>query len=1167
MKILPCLAGKSLYSLLVFSVAALFVVATTCRSVAASSPEPLVAIHVSELTQALETMPAVSPTPTWAGTTGYQWFYTAWHYFVAYETLKEALLSDGTPFVEVTDSDILAGKLRNADGSPRYPILISLVSEAIDDNEIPYLRDYVSAGGFIFSGSSSFTRKPDGASRGDFALANEMGLHQSAPNLFNWSENRHFITTSDHRLTSHFPSGTIRWNAPTTSDDTMYNWQSVHYTWNVVANGATVIATGDNGPLLTVNNYGLGQFIFHGPIQPLLGHGGYDLSMYSYLIYRRAIEWAFESFSLPIVKVSPWQYQYNAAFLVRHDFENDQTLIKSIEASAQFENSLGVKGNYFFSTGALRSDMQGDATTVAGLKNAVSKYGATIGSHNGGLKNPARLSLLPSDTDYWHWGPDEALNTAPAGYASGKAYASASILASFQDIEGWLVGLDNGRSGCGALKNCPRIWVAPAFNSAREDSRDLLDTLHVVSMGEQKICPFPSKTLSYKTKGRFYSQISLPVSEWYIHNELAQSTDFHTVDTIRAGVDFYYNLGALINFYGHTPSNNGGAQQEYVSYGSSKPLLWSTNAVGINDWWRVRSSVVVTPTLYTTAGAYVVTGTVSGATDPNTAIEMVLPQAYRSNVTVFLDGKVAASSEYRTTANGMKIKVGSTVKKVRVQSGQNQPPVAVNDTYSVNQNTALNTAAPGVLANDTDPEGATLTAQLVTGPSHGTLTLNANGSFLYTPATNYSGSDSFTYRANDGVANSTVATVGITVLAALFTDDFTRTPVPSPKPFTWIVPTNTGSYPNHGVFDTVGGTLNSATDIKNNFGMAYTNSGLTDTSSVEVDIKFPDAGTFGGGIVGRLDPATGRYYTVWISPEGASGVSATISLVKVRDWSLWINDPVGMKTVSIPALGTGWHHLKVQFTGNRIQVFYDDNPTPLIDETDSNSGGYPAYTGGSAGIDFYAYNNTYGPTYDNFIAGFNADTVVYSEDFGVNVPDPLSPWSSVTGTWAIADGVLSGSSSPLTYTALIYPETATSWANYSVEAQIRFPVGAYGGGISGHVNPATGARYGAWIYPDGSAGGSNILKLIKFRGGNPWSGASMGQVTLPSVGTGWNTVNVQFNGNRISVYYNGTVKIDVTDNNFDSIAPYVSGGISAELYTSGTAYKMEVDSVVVRPLP
>src|SRR4029079_12473014 len=75
----------------------------------------------------------------------------------------------------------------------------------------------------------------------------------------------------------------------------------------------------------------------------------------------------------------------------------------------------------------------------------------------------------------------------------------------------------------------------------------------------------------------------------------------------------------------------------------------------------------------------------------------------------------------------------------------NDAPVAVNDSYSTNEDTALTVAASGVLANDTDVDANPLTAAVVTGPSHGTLTLNANGSFTYTPAANYNGADSFTY--------------------------------------------------------------------------------------------------------------------------------------------------------------------------------------------------------------------------------------------------------------------------------------------------------------------------------------------------------------------------------------------------------------------------------------
>ncbi|MBE7554340.1 MAG: hypothetical protein HS126_25080 [Anaerolineales bacterium] len=109
------------------------------------------------------------------------------------------------------------------------------------------------------------------------------------------------------------------------------------------------------------------------------------------------------------------------------------------------------------------------------MRRAVSLYGATIGSHNGGLADPVNPTLQPETYDYWHWGPDEALDTHPPGYASGKVYANASISQSFQDIEGWLSGLDNGRAGCGSGNNCPRVWVSPYFNSGRDGSFEVLE--------------------------------------------------------------------------------------------------------------------------------------------------------------------------------------------------------------------------------------------------------------------------------------------------------------------------------------------------------------------------------------------------------------------------------------------------------------------------------------------------------------------------------------------------------------------------------------------------------------------------------------------------------------------------------------------------------------------
>ena len=90
-------------------------------------------------------------------------------------------------------------------------------------------------------------------------------------------------------------------------------------------------------------------------------------------------------------------------------------------------------------------------------------------------------------------------------------------------------------------------------------------------------------------------------------------------------------------------------------------------------------------------------------------------------------------------------------------------PAAVNDSYTLNEDGSLGIVGPGVLANDTDIELDPLTAVLVDDVSHGTLTLNADGSFDYTPAADWFGEDTFTYKADDGTALSNLATVTITV--------------------------------------------------------------------------------------------------------------------------------------------------------------------------------------------------------------------------------------------------------------------------------------------------------------------------------------------------------------------------------------------------------------------
>lgn len=116
------------------------------------------------------------------------------------------------------------------------------------------------------------------------------------------------------------------------------------------------------------------------------------------------------------------------------------------------------------------------------------------------------------------------------------------------------------------------------------------------------------------------------------------------------------------------------------------------------------------------------------------------------------------------TYQGTSLGAHSNIATVTINvAGANDAPVAAPDSYTTNEDVALVVAAAGVLTNDSDLDGNTLAAILVSGPAHGTLTLNPNGSFTYTPTANYHGSDSFTYKANDGTADSNVVTVSLTV--------------------------------------------------------------------------------------------------------------------------------------------------------------------------------------------------------------------------------------------------------------------------------------------------------------------------------------------------------------------------------------------------------------------
>ena len=173
--------------------------------------------------------------------------------------------------------------------------------------------------------------------------------------------------------------------------------------------------------------------------------------------------------------------------------------------------------------------------------------------------------------------------------------------------------------------------------------------------------------------------------------------------------------------------------------------------------------------------------------------------------------------------------------------------------------------------------------------------------------------------------------------------------------------------------------------------------------------------------------------------------------------------------------------------------------------------------------------------------------------------DPLTPWqaSPYYGNWAITNGLLQGTSD---FNHYGYAFVSNNWTDYSVQAQVQLPAGAYGGGLGGRLNAATGAHYAAWLYPSGT------LALVKFEDWNTFT--TMQTNGVGTVGTNFHTIRLAFQGKQIAVFYDGSQMLTATDlGNFDGFPAYTNGGISADMWTFSTPYTMSFDNVAVSSVP
>lgn len=259
------------------------------------------------------------------------------------------------------------------------------------------------------------------------------------------------------------------------------------------------------------------------------------------------------------------------------------------------------------------------------------------------------------------------------------------------------------------------------------------------------------------------------------------------------GAPQVYTANASATYNRESPTQAWGGYS-YTSLDPSDDMtMWTLQQyVQANDSYALRlvrlqapppaSVTSVTPNVVTT-GRTGLTLTVTGSSsagsgffDPGTGFANRLAAAFTGSgvtitaitvnsptqVTLTVDTTAAGGGAFPLVITNPDGQNSTLASALTVQA--NQAPVATGDAHSVRENLTLSVAAPGVLANDADGNNDPMTAQPVTLPAHGTLTLNANGSFVYVPAAGFAGADSFTYQANDGAALSAPATVSITVV-------------------------------------------------------------------------------------------------------------------------------------------------------------------------------------------------------------------------------------------------------------------------------------------------------------------------------------------------------------------------------------------------------------------
>lgn len=376
--------------------------------------------------------------------------------------------------------------------------------------------------------------------------------------------------------------------------------------------------------------------------------------------------------------------------------------------------------------------------------------------------------------------------TPPAGFSGTASFkyraASSALLALEQSaIGGSKEGIKQGQEGSQSFRHGdtgqPNYMISKVvLRLSRESSAPNSDLIFSIgtsinggAIGGSTVA-IDSSSVTNTTAGSSFQTYEIAFDEpvgpfvsgttYYLNLECGASN----------GKEFFLEKGANNysrgSYYKH--STNQGVDIWFQVFGStiSSPATVTIQVAAIND-----PPVVTNEETNTLEDTSVVIGVLDNDFDPDGTPLTLLATSAENGSAVVDEGAIlftpaanfhgSALVTYTVSDGTNQVAGSATVTVVPV----NDAPVAQDDSYSTTINVPLSIPANGLLANDTDVdnEPADLRAVLVTDVTDGTLVLSADGSFTYTPAGNFHGIDSFSYRGSDGIAPGSIATVSLIV--------------------------------------------------------------------------------------------------------------------------------------------------------------------------------------------------------------------------------------------------------------------------------------------------------------------------------------------------------------------------------------------------------------------